>query len=166
MPQVLPYNRELAVEYAQKWALRRNPNYFNFDKVGGDCTNFISQSLFDGRCIMNHDKLSGWYYSDSDSKSPSWTGVNFLYNFLISNKMLGPFATEVQPDALEIGDIVQINFEDDTIYNHTLIITSLKYPINYNNIIICSHSRDRLNEPLSNIHFKKARFLKILGSYK
>jgi len=36
---VLPYNRVKAVEYAHKWAFGRNPKYFNFDKLGGDCTN-------------------------------------------------------------------------------------------------------------------------------
>lgn len=33
------YNREKAVEYAQKWALSRNPQFYDFDSLGGDCTN-------------------------------------------------------------------------------------------------------------------------------
>lgn len=35
------YDRISAVSYAKKWALSRNPKYYNFDTVGGDCTNFI-----------------------------------------------------------------------------------------------------------------------------
>lgn len=42
------YKRNLAVAYAKKWALSRNPKYYNFDPVGGDCTNFISQCLYAG----------------------------------------------------------------------------------------------------------------------
>ena len=41
--QIIPYNRTAAVDYARKWALKRNPAYYNFDSVGGDCTNFASQ---------------------------------------------------------------------------------------------------------------------------
>ena len=34
------YNREEALAYAKKWAFGRNPIYYNFDPVGGDCTSF------------------------------------------------------------------------------------------------------------------------------
>jgi len=36
------YNREKAIEYAQKWAYKRNPRYFDFEDIGGDCTNVVS----------------------------------------------------------------------------------------------------------------------------
>ena len=35
------YDRQKAIQYAEKWAFSRNPKYYNFDAVGGDCTNFI-----------------------------------------------------------------------------------------------------------------------------
>ena len=34
------YNRQKVLDYAQKWAYDRNPHYYNFDGVGGDCTSF------------------------------------------------------------------------------------------------------------------------------
>jgi hypothetical protein len=40
------YDRARALAYAEKWALSRNPAYFSFDGLGGDCTNFISQCLY------------------------------------------------------------------------------------------------------------------------
>ena len=43
-----PYNREKAVAYAHSWAYGRNPAYYNFDKIDGDCTNFVSQCIFSG----------------------------------------------------------------------------------------------------------------------
>ncbi|MBQ3571404.1 MAG: amidase domain-containing protein, partial [Clostridia bacterium] len=46
--RVFDYNRQNAVEYAKKWALKRNPKYYNFDNIGGDCTSFASQCLFAG----------------------------------------------------------------------------------------------------------------------
>lgn len=36
------YDRNLVISYAKRWALSRNPKYYNFDAVGGDCTSFIS----------------------------------------------------------------------------------------------------------------------------
>ena len=40
------HNRLNAVNYAKKWALSRNPDFYNFDLLGGDCTNFISQCIY------------------------------------------------------------------------------------------------------------------------
>lgn len=80
------YDRHKAYNYAQKWAFKRNPIYYNFDNVGGDCTSFVSQCIFAGIGIMNYTKNTGWYYKNGNDKSPSWSGVEFLYNFLTNNK--------------------------------------------------------------------------------
>ena len=48
----LPYNRKNVIEYAGKWAYGRNPQYYNFDNVGGDCTSFASQCIYAGSKIM------------------------------------------------------------------------------------------------------------------
>lgn len=40
------YDRFSAISYAKRWALARNPKYYNFDSIGGDCTSFVSQCLF------------------------------------------------------------------------------------------------------------------------
>ena len=119
----MSYNRKIAVEYALKWALGRNPKYYNYDKIGGDCTNFISQCLFAGTRQMNYRK-NGWYYSDANNKSPSWTGVEFLYNFLIQNKYEGPKGKEILKEELQLGDIIQLSF-DGNIFGHTLIVSKI-----------------------------------------
>ena len=73
------YNRIKAMEYARKWAYKRNPKYYNFDSVGGDCTSFVSQCVYAGAEIMNYKKHVGWYYINGNNKSPSWTGVEFFH---------------------------------------------------------------------------------------
>jgi hypothetical protein len=166
MSIITDYNRNSAIEYANFWALKRNPNYFDYTKIGGDCTNFISQVLHAGECSMNFDKANGWYYVSSDKKSPSWTGTNFLYGFLINNKTQGPFAVNVTINEIEVGDIIQLNFENDFLYNHSLVITKIQEPRTYDNIFICSHSKNRLNEPLSSINFEKIRYIHLLGTLK
>ena len=37
--RTVEYNRESAVEYALQWADSRNPMYYDFSGIGGDCTN-------------------------------------------------------------------------------------------------------------------------------
>ena len=56
------YDRTAVVEYAKKWAFSRNPKYYNFDSVGGDCTSFASQCIYAGSKKMNYKKDLGWYY--------------------------------------------------------------------------------------------------------
>ena len=56
------YNRERAVEYAHKWAFSRNPRYYDFQNIGGDCTNFASQVIYAGCGEMNYTPTFGWYY--------------------------------------------------------------------------------------------------------
>ena len=100
------YNRQKVYEYAKKWAYGRNPKYYNFDSVGGDCTNFVSQCIYAGIGQMNYTPTFGWYYIDGNNKSASWTGVEFLYNFLISNNSVGPRWEKAEIRDLEIGDVI------------------------------------------------------------
>ena len=76
------YNRAAAVAYAHAWAYRRNSRYYNYEELGGDCTNFASQCLYAGSGIMNFTPTWGWYYLDADRKAPAWTGVSTSWNFL------------------------------------------------------------------------------------
>lgn len=147
------YNRDESVNYALKWALDRNPLYYNYDKIGGDCTNFISQCLFAGIHQMNYRK-NGWYYVDANNKSPSWTGVEFLYKFLINNKYEGPKGRLVEKSALQIGDIIQLSF-DGNVYGHTLIITKIEN----DKIYICAHTIDSKNRELNTYNYKDIRYI-------
>ena len=163
---IYKYNRNFATEYAIKWAKTRNNNYYNFDKLGGDCTNFISQCIYAGCNQMNYTPVLGWFYNNANSRSPAWTGVEFLYNFLTANfngvgNKFGPFGKLVNKSDIEIGDIIQLSFNGTT-FNHSLIVSKI---IN-NEIYICAHSTDSLNKPLSHYSYNKIRFIKILGYRK
>lgn len=151
----MKYNRQKAVDYALKWALGRNPAYYDFDYLGGDCTNFVSQCLYAGIPQMNYRRY-GWYYINANNKSPSWTGVKYLYEFLINNKFEGPKGIVVDKNELEIGDIIQLSFLND-VYGHSLIVTSIEN----NEIRICAHTIDSKNRLLDTYSYEKARFIKI-----
>ena len=44
----MDFSRERAQAYAHRWAFGRNPEYLAFDRLGGDCTSFVSQCLLAG----------------------------------------------------------------------------------------------------------------------
>lgn len=155
---MIKYNRELAVKYARKYALKYNPNYFHFDGIGGDCTNFISQCLFAGGGVMNYDKYYGWFYVNKDNRAPSWTSVKYLQRFLLTENKPG-FIAKLSPiKDLEVGDIIQIR-QNEHDFNHTVIITK----ITSHEIYVCSHSYDALDKPLSEYSYLELKGIHIVG---
>ena len=157
---IYPYEREKALEYCKKWALARNTRYYDFEKIGGDCTNFISQCLYAGCGVMNETPVTGWYYYSLSSRAPAWTGVNEFYNFIVNNKGLGPFAMQTYTRNVLPGDIVQLS--NGNRFYHTVIITKIED----NEIFTASHTRDTYNKKLNDYTFAYARFLHILGFRK
>lgn len=148
------YDRTSAINYARKWALSRNPQYYNFDAVGGDCTSFISQCLYAGSKQMNYNLKNGWYYKNGYDKSPSWSGVEFLYKFLTTNKGYGPRGKVVSQNEIQIGDIAQLSF-DGSNFGHSLLI------INVGTLSVAAHTYDVLGKKISEYNFSKIRFIHI-----
>lgn len=157
------YNREKAVEYAEKWAYERNPAFYAFDEIGGDCTNFVSQCLYAGCGVMNYTPDFGWYYISPDDRSAAWTGVEYLYNFLVSNEGNGPYGEELPLNFAEIGDVIQLSFDGEK-FSHTLIVTSTGMFPSSENILIASHSYDSFDRPLNTYYYIEARLIHILGA--
>lgn len=153
----IAYDRAAAVAYARKWALLRNPAFYDFEKIGGDCTNFASQSIFAGARVMNFKEVLGWYYRSINDRSPSWTGVEYLYNFLIGNRSVGPFAREVPQNEARPGDIVQLGTHTGGFY-HSPVITAITPTI-----LVAAHTFDALDRPLASYSYEVARFLHIDG---
>lgn len=159
------YNRENALAYAHQWAMDRNPAYLDFSNLGGDCTNFISQCLYAGCNTMNVKPVYGWYYYNSYNRTASWTGVQFLYNFLIRNEEAGPFASEVPLSGVVPGDMIQLSFDGNT-FRHSLFVVETGKSHDPDNVEIATHTFDRDYYPLSGYAFRKYRCLHIEGYRK
>ena len=112
---------------------------------------------------MNYTPGVGWYYVSSNDRAPAWSSVEALYDFLTQkyaaqNGGVGPFATEVEREAAELGDVVQYaNASGD--WYHTVIITG----IDGEEILVSAQSNDALDRPISTYNFAAARFLHIEG---
>ncbi len=156
------YRRDLAIEYASLWAFDRNPIYYDFEDIGGDCTNFVSQCIFAGCGVMNYTPVFGWYFIDINNRSPSWTGVQFLYDFLINNNSVGPYAADSDITQIQPADVIQLGDENDNFY-HSLFVLRVNSP-NPDDIYIAAHSNDAFYRQLSSYSYQKIRYLHILGA--
>jgi hypothetical protein len=163
----IPYDRRRAVEYARRWALNRNPLFFDFTGQGGNCTNFVSQCIYAGAPIMNFTPTFGWYYISAEDRAPAWSGVDELYSFLTGapdfvsqNKGYGPYATDLRDSrTVEIGDVIQLANASGQFY-HSLIISGFTDT----DVLICAQSDDALDRPLSTYRFTSMRVLHIEGA--
>ena len=153
-----PYLRERAVIYAKKYAFGQNPIFGNFRGIGGNCTNFVSQAIYAGSCVMNYTPTFGWYYVSLEDRSPSWTGVEYFYNFMIENTDVGPFGKEATPDEIEIGDVIQLGNNRDGFY-HTLLVVGFEGE----DPLVAAQTDDAYARPLSTYSYDFSRFIKILG---
>lgn len=156
---VKPYERERALMYAQRWVFSQNPLFGNFRGIGGNCTNFVSQSIYAGACVMNETPTFGWYYKSLDDRSPSWTGVEFFYDFMVTNAGVGPFGREGMADEMEVGDVIQLGREGEGYY-HSLLVVGFEGE----EILVATQTDDVFRRPLSTYTYDFARFIKILGA--
>ncbi|WP_315114770.1 amidase domain-containing protein [uncultured Clostridium sp.] len=162
------YNRKKAVEYADKYSgasleegtdYKYNKKYKDFNGIGGDCTNYVSQVLgdkeagelkSDGTWYCAYNKFGG------SEGSKAWVNADAFKNYLIySGKgaliKKGTFEKLIVPDEkfpcgavgkLEPGDLVCYALGNDI--DHFAVVTAFDshgYPL------INSHTTDRYHVP-------------------
>lgn len=154
------YNRRKAVEYAHEWAYDRNPQFYDFKGVGGDCTNFVSQCLYFGGAPMNFTKIFGWYYINLAQRSASWTSARYFYNFLLSESDYGPYGHLAGYKEMEAGDVVILKTYTSQYPTHSVIVveTSGKNP---DGILVAAHSFDSDYRKLSSYNSVEKFYIKI-----
>lgn len=148
------YNRELAREYAIKWAISSNKQYYNYINDGGDCTNFVSQVLRAGGMDFigsrkNATSIDSWFYYSSElpNRTSTWTSANaFNLHFGKSGKRVYKYRQYSIEEALKnwdeiyssiyIGDIIQYTRPNNIAF-HSQAITDL---LNNKTIYFSQHS--------------------------
>lgn len=150
----MEYDRQKAVAYAQKYAFNPNPDYYFFDEIGGDCTNFVSQCLHAGGFKMIYNLLSGWFYANLNYRSPSWSGVKPFREFLLFGGSY-PNGEIVDISQIEEGDVVFLN--DGNRFYHTLLVTKIEG----GQIYTSSHSFASFNRNLNTYYAQKKEFVHI-----
>lgn len=160
------YHRDNAVAYAHRWAYSRNPLFYDYENLGGDCTSFVSQCIYAGSGVMNYEETYGWYYIDANQKSPSWTGVPYFYNFMTrESPSVGPFGRPCALWEVRPGDVIQLSFDGNT-YQHNLLVVSAAWPYSSMTILVAAHSLDADNRPLETYSYEESRCIHMLGVRK
>lgn len=159
------YDRQRAVDYARRWAFGRNPLFYDFSGLGGNCTSFVSQCVLAGSCVMNATPDFGWYYRSASDRAPAWAGVEFFWQFMTGdpafvreNGGIGPFGRQVTDAELEVGDVVQLQNSAGDFY-HTLLVSGF----DGETPLLAAHTVDALDRPLTDYRYAAARFLHIDG---
>jgi len=163
------YNREKAVEYADKYCgaawgsgnnYKYNKLYRDFNGIGGDCTNFVSQVLGDKKEGGGLHFSGGWHceynkYGGSQG-SRAWVNADGLRDYLIYSgkgslikkgtfKELAygnQYNATPAVDRLQLGDLIAYQKKNDI--DHFGVVTardSKGYPL------INSHTTDRYHVP-------------------
>lgn len=142
------YDYKAMAAYAEKYWNNYNPDYPNFNGhgAGGDCTNFVSQSL----------KAGGWkhapgyvydytkWFGTKDIQSDSFVGVNEWSWFTQNAKRSTPLANVYQ---MQIGDVVQVDFDRDGSKDHTMMVSYVANGMPY----LTYHSSNTYRRSLSSI---------------
>lgn len=153
------YDRAAAVSYAERWANSRNPEYYSFSQIGGNCTNFASQCVFAGCGVMNYTPIFGWYYIDVNDRSPSWTGVEYFYDFMVNNMSSGPYAAE--SENVLPGDVIQLGDGNGRFYHSLVVLQNTG-----REIYVAANDNDTLFRPLSSYFYENIRYIHFLGAFE
>lgn len=164
---IRPYDRAHAVGYARRWALGRNPLFFNFSGRGGDCTNFVSQCVLAGGCVMDFTPTFGWYYLSPEDRAPAWTGVQAFYDYMTGSgdfppsiTHVGPFGEQIELYEAREGDVIQLSDAAGDHY-HSLLIVGFRGA----EPLVAAHSDDHLDRPLSEYSYSGMRVIGVRGFY-
>ena len=142
------YDYKAMAAYAEKYWNVYNKDYPDFSGhgAGGDCTNFVSQSL----------KAGGWkhapgyvydytkWFGNADIQSDSFVGVNEWSWFAQNSKRTKPLANVFQ---LEVGDVLQMDFDRDGSKDHTMIVTYKSGGVPY----VTYHSNNTLRRSVASL---------------
>lgn len=170
------YDRDRAVAYSYKWVdgekVIRNPDYSDYAIYGGNCQNYVSQSLYAAGIPMEWSGNEQWKWFDDEgdlSESPtgrsgSWSGTEYFYEYCNKNTGKGLVAeTDGNIFSAQPGDVIQ--YVVDGWAHHSVIVSKVIYDDNGNviDLLINSNTTDRVDYPMSAYGYTNIRLIKIIG---
>ena len=146
-----PYDRAAALDYADRYAMSRNPDWSDFSSSGGNCQNFVSQCLLAGGIPADPYGNAVWTYGDGTHvRSGSWASVSQFLQYASSNTGFGLAALVNAPYYTgRPGDLIQMGTEGS--WRHVVIIRDLVTDGAGNTVdyLIHSNTNDMKNYPAS-----------------
>ena len=135
-----PVDKQLAYAMAH-WKNYNTAEYGDLNPVGGDCANFVSQTLIARGWQMNGD----WYNHDAAADwSPAWGYVPAMDAYFRANAaQLG--LTEYsfdQRDKIKVGDIVMFDWNNNDSLDHVQIVSAVQNVNGQIKIKMVGHNED------------------------
>lgn len=132
------YNASLAVAYADQYALSYNSAYSNYNSIGGDCANFVSQCLHAGGLSMT----DGWFWKSYDNRSSSWTYCPSQVKWMSEN--VGKMIENPTNEQVTAGNPVYYYSKSSDRYSHAAICVG----VNSGGVpVVDAHNNDRYRVP-------------------
>ena len=114
-------------------------SYGEFNSVGGDCMNFVSQTLIARGIPMT----AGWSFTSPSDYTGSWIYTPSFENYLLSNPQAGfTRLTADQRDQAEVGDIVVFDWNNNDSADHIQIISDIRMVDGKQQILMVGHNLD------------------------
>ena len=158
------YDREAAVAYAREWAGERNPRWQAYDGSGGNCMNFVSQSLYASGIPMDESGHARWYWYSDGNRAPAWTGVDSFRVYARDNTGYGLSAqVGAAYDTGEEGDVILMSADGN--YHHAVIISQAVRDEDGRTIdyLICSNTGNYRDFPVSAYVYAEQELVRIAG---
>ncbi|WP_243844362.1 amidase domain-containing protein [Salinibacterium sp. ZJ454] len=137
---VTPVDSQLQYAFAH-WNNYNLDEYGTFNPVGGDCVNFVSQTLM----ARGWAETDDWYNNNGgEDWTYSWIHVPTFDNWLRDNaERLG--VTELsleQRDQVKVGDVVMFDWNVNGALDHTQIVSEVAVVDGVTKIKMVGHNRD------------------------
>ncbi|MFX0206925.1 MAG: GH25 family lysozyme, partial [Candidatus Hodarchaeota archaeon] len=121
------YSPTGATSYAEYWWDKRNPHYYDYSNVGGDCANFVSQCLIAGGLSLWKGTNNAGGGLDQYGTLPSCDNLNsHLQNYqIISHErcVKSDSWDDELPSWVEPGTVLQYGTAGGDEYRHAVIVT-------------------------------------------
>lgn len=139
------YRVETPVDAQMEYAFRHWQDYNladwgTFNPSGGDCMNFVSQTLF----ARGWQMTDNWYSYDGGTRFTSaWVYVPTFDNWLRTEAPNGvEYVPFEQRDRLKVGDIVVFDFNNNGTPDHIQIVSAVEVVDGETKIKMVGHNRD------------------------
>jgi hypothetical protein len=132
------------ISYAEKHY--KSPNKEVFGDLGGtDCVNFVSQTLLSRGWKLNPD----WTYKPEYSRA--WISSTGFHDYLKTKPELATELTWKDRDLIEVGDIVQFDWDNSGDRDHTAIISGIQVTNGKRELLHTSHSPAAFDWPITDL---------------
>ena len=122
------------------WKNYNEAEWGNLNSVGGDCANFVSQSLIKRGWTQN----ATWFNKNAAADwSPAWGYVPAMDNWFTGEKGLGLTRLSLdQRDQVKVGDIGMFDWNKNAMPDHVMLVSSVEVVDGVTKIAFVSHNLD------------------------